>query len=193
MADSTIDSELFVLCDLWPGAPQVSGENKKPQDNFAGAATHNVSAATAGVRVGEKRQVYCDGSVGKAGWSTLMYLRLGTQAGTMAAKAVCSLESGTVWYQVTNDPDTAINKAGGPCAIAISAMTNTNYGWFWVGGVCPEQYISGLGGDYATEGTVAAGKPMSISDLAADAMGFSLTAADSEMVCGWTLADDAAS
>jgi hypothetical protein len=44
-------------------------------------------------------------------------------------------------------------------------MTTGRYGWFWTGGICPET-IKGvpgdytvLGGDYATDGTVAA-KPM---------------------------------
>ena len=160
MADSTIDSELFNLIDNWPGSPLPGASI--PQDGFLGATHHNV--ASPAFPIGTKIQVYCDGSVGKAGYATLMYLKVGTQNAdsVIAAKSVCIQDSATVWSELTNDPDSCIALPTGLVAIALSAMTDGYYGWFWVGGVCPEQYVSGLAGNYATDGNVAAGAKLLI-------------------------------
>jgi hypothetical protein len=58
-------------------------------------------------------------------------------------------------YIVTDDASEAL--LSGPIAVALSAMTTGYYGWFWCGGVCPVDSVSGLGGSYVTDGTVAAG------------------------------------
>lgn len=194
MADSTLDSELFTLNDFWPGSPNPN--LSVPTDGFTGATHHNVAAETDYV-VGTKIQVYCDGSVGQKGFSVLIYLQVGTQNAdsVLAAKSVVVQDSATVWYQVTNDADSCIKIPTALAAIALSAMTNAYYGWFWCGGVCPEQYVSGLGGNYATEGSVAAG-PITAHDLAADYIGLGNAAdlADAgvpEPVWGYALAADA--
>ncbi len=175
MADSTLDSELFFLDDKWPGvAPQAAST---PTDGFTDSTHHNVAAAQ--FPIGQKIQVYHDGTTGEPGYSTFMYLQVGTQNASVAiaVKTVCVPDSATNYYKVTNDPDDNINIPGAPCAIALSAMTDARYGWFYVGGVVPENEVSGLGGNYATANSVAAG-PFILSDLSADAIGFAIQATD---------------
>jgi hypothetical protein len=190
MADSTLDSQLFHLIDLWPGAPIPT--HGIPHNGFDDADHHNV--ATPVYPIGTKIQVYNE-SAGLPGYSTFIYLKVGTQNASVAiaAKSVVVQDSATIWYEVTNDPDDCIN-IGGPVAVAISAMTNAYYGWFWCGGVCPEEYISGLGGNYATTNAVVAG-PIVGSDLSADAVGFGpltdTSAPVIEMPCGVAVAADA--
>jgi len=189
MADSTIDSELFWLHDNWPGVPleQLSA----PTDGFTGSTHHNVAAAA--YRIGDKIQVYQDGvSAGEPGYSTFIYLQVGTQNAdsVIAVKTLCVPDSATNWYKVTNDPDSCIDIPGGAAAIALSAITDAYYGWFWCGGVCPEEAVSGLGGNYATTNAVAAGAFIA-EDLSADAIGFGLKDAAGDVAIGFALAADA--
>ncbi|KAF0156299.1 MAG: hypothetical protein FD189_1104 [Elusimicrobia bacterium] len=169
MADRVIDSErILKYLGLW-GQPVVS--KQVPTGGFTGASHHNVVARQA--QIGEVRAVYCDGSVGQPGWSTFIYLKVGTQNAdvAIAAKTVCVPDSATVWYEVTNDPDSCVNKNSALSVVALGAMTNAYYGWFWEGGVCPEQYVTTLGGTYPTDDSVVAGS-FRVGDLTADAMGF---------------------
>jgi len=45
-------------------------------------------------------------------------------------------------------------------------MTNNYYGWFWVGGVCPVDTISGLDGIFGSDGSITAGVWMVLADSA---------------------------
>ena len=177
-ADSTIDSELFTLQDNWP---DTSGPSEDvPTDGFTGADGHNVVAAK--YPIGQKVRVWNDSAVaGKDGFSTFIYLKVGTQNASvvLAVKSVVVSDSATVWYEVTNDPDDNVSMSGGLCAIALSAMTNAYYGWFWCGGVCPEAFVSGLAGNYATNGTIIANSPIGVVDLTADAVGLGLVGTSS--------------
>jgi len=194
MADSTIDSELFHLIDNWPGAPIPFGSI--PPGGFTGSSHHNV--ATAAFPVGTKWQVY-NKSAGKPGLSIFIYLQVGTQnaASAIAAKSVVVPDSATHWYKVTNDPDDCIKLPTAVAAIALSAMTDAYFGWFWCGGVCPEEFVSALGGNYATDGNVAAG-PIVAHDLAADKIGLGPATEQAssvvalEGIFGWAIAADAA-
>lgn len=171
MADKTIDSELIYLFpNQWPAGTKTV--RSAPIGGFTGSTHHNVKTPV--YNIGEKIEVYCNGTVGKAGYSELTYLKVGTQNAdvAIAAKTLCVGDSATTWYEVTNDPDSCVKNRGVPVAVALSAMTNGCYGWFWTGGVCPEQYVPGLGGNYPTDSTVAAG-PICVGDLTADAIGFS--------------------
>jgi len=196
MADSTLDSELFVLNGAgWGVAPVSNGDI--PNGGFDGVDHHNV--ATAVFPLGEVRQVYCNGDTGQEGYSRFIYLKVGTQNAdsAIAAKSVCVRHSATKPFEVTNNADDCIHIPTDVGAIAISAMTDAYYGWFVEGGVIPEQYISGLGGNYATDGAVAAG-PITFHDLTADYIGFGpaaiasgTAAATPEPICGDALAADA--
>ena len=163
MADEKIDSEEIVLFNHW--GPPVSFE--PPIDGFTGASHHNVAAAL--FPVGTVIQVYCDGSVGKIGHSKFVYLKLEAQDATnvLAARMIVVPHTDADMTDVTNEVDTAVADEGGLMAVALGAMTTDYYGWFWCGGVCPEQYVSDLGGYYATDNTLAVATPaMSVGDLA---------------------------
>lgn len=158
MADSTLDSEKFYLIDLFPGAPIPSFTAQLPSGGFTGSESHNV--ASAAYPLGTKIQVQNrSASAGVDGFSIFMYGQVGTQNPdvSIGAKSVCTLDSASDPYELTNDSDTDIATTSCPAAVALSAMTNGNYGWFWVGGVCPEEHVSGLAGNYDTEGNVVAG------------------------------------
>jgi hypothetical protein len=155
-SDGTIDSELFVLNDLWPGRPNPS--YGLPADGFTGTAHHNVAAAA--YPIGTKIQVR-NATLGIAGLSTFIYLNLAAQdANVLAARHIVALHSGATPYVVTNDAANDLASQIGPIAIGLGAMTTGRYGWFWCGGVCPEDFVPALGGLYATlnPGTVAIGQ-----------------------------------
>jgi len=187
MADSTIDSQLIHLVNNWGTFPEDF--DNVPRDGFVGADHHNV--ATAEYAIGFTKQVRCDGSVGIAGLSTFIYLQVGTQdTGTaLAAKSVVVQDSATLWYAVTNDNADCIALPTACAAICLSAMTDAYWGWFWCGGVCPEQYVSGLGGTYPTNDGLAAGAFVAHT-LDADEIGLDVHAAG-EGIFGFALADDA--
>ena len=192
MADGTLDSELFVLLDSWPGVaskPSVACY----RDMTSALVGHNQATAT--YPVGTKWVVYnapIEGNqVGRVGFSTFVYLQFeSTDAPTAAAKQVCVQDSASLWYVVTNDPDSCVCLETAMACILISAMTDAYYGWFWCGGVCPEKYVSGLGGNYATDGAIAAGGALTASDIAADAIGLAPVADDTEPIFAYALGAD---
>jgi len=189
MADSTLDSELFVLFDFWPGvARHVSPAN------MPAAFTTPVSTAVFGP--GEKICVWNDGdTAGEDGYATFIYLLMGTQnsAVAVAAKTFCAPASATTPFTIGNNPDADILvHTGSPLvAVALSAVTNAYWAWYWCGGVCPEAVVSGLGGNYVTDNTVAIG-PMSLTNCAGDFMGLGVTGATTEAIIGMSLSLDVA-
>ena len=195
MADSTLDSELFILRNNWGSAP--TADRFEPKDGFAeGNALHH-NAATAKFPLGTCIQVHNKGTLGKAGPAQFIYLLVGTQnaSSVIAARSVVVQDSAAVPYTITNDPDSCIKIPSGVAAIALSAMTNAYYGWFWCGGICPEDYVGDLGGTYATDADVLAG-PFTAHDLDADYIGFGPSNdiganTAQEGIFGYALADDA--
>jgi len=175
MADSTLDSELFYLnTGMW-GAPNP--KYGTPDDGFTGSDHHNV--ATEVYPLGTVIAYYNDGTAGVAGWSEFVYCQMeGTSAPTCAVKQICVQDAAGAPFVVTNDPDSALVTTAllGQLAacVALSAMTDAYYGWFYCGGVVPEGAVSGLGGNFATVNNVAAGYPIMVSDLTADAIGIGL-------------------
>ena len=195
MADSTLDSELIVLYDNWPGVatpptvPDYSSMTSK-------AVGHN--QPTAAYTPGTKWVVYNRPSgeatgVGQLGFATFIYLQLmnGTGAPVALEKQLCVNDSVTIWYQVSNDPDGVGIITTANVAVLLGPMADLNWGWFWCGGICPEQYVPALGGSFATVGNVVAGA-ISVSNLAADAMGLGACGADTVGIIGYALAADAA-
>ena len=209
MANSVIDTEMFVLWDNWPidpdpnwGGPYITG----PAVDSLGWEGQNV--ATAKFPLGRKFHVREDGGTGKlSGWSTFIYLKLGTQHATLnlscvaaTVKCVCTVEgtlaensatAATQLYQVTNDSDTTTMEALGLCAIATSAMTDTYYGWFWCGGVAPLTMLTGLVGDVETDDGLTLGEIcVSATDESSEPLGLSVASAGVKS-CGFaTIADD---
>lgn len=159
---NTIDSNEFVLIHRWPTKAQ-DWAPPKAQDP-ANDGGHNVVAAK--YKIGTTWEHFQAGSTGiNEGWVTFTYLKLGTQDDTvvLAAKGICAIAvapgaatAAEVLYTVTNADATAI-LGSTPAAVALSAMTNSYYGWFWTGGPCPESIVSGLAGSYETTAGVVAG------------------------------------
>jgi len=189
MADSTLDSELIVLFDNWPGHA-VRNHIETPLGGFTGSTHHNVATAKYGV--GECIWVRNE-SLGQPGWSKFIYLGIGTQNAdsAIAVKSYCIQDSATVWYLLTNDPDSCIKIPTTQGVVALSAMTDAYYGWFWCAGVCPEEHLSTLGGNFATDGNVAAG-PFLFHDGTADYVNLSVADTAPEVGAGFALAADAA-
>ena len=194
MANSTIDDAKIVLYDKWPG--EVNPNLSIPTGGFTGSSHHNV--ATAAYPVGTKIQVY--DSTNK-GYSTFIYLQFiqGT-AGTLAAKDPVAMDTseqatsatGATWYKVCSDGGEAL--VLGPVAVAISTMTTAYYGWFWCGGVCPVDSVSGLGGNYVTDGSLTAGGAFVGADSTADgciALSLAAATASSQSIVGVSLIADA--
>lgn len=161
MANVTVDSEAVILIDLFPGYPDP--RLAAPKDGFTGSDHHNV--ASVAYPIGTKIQVYNKGT-GVDGLSVFIYLKLETQDATnvLAARHFVTNHSDATPYDVTNEAATDIGAHLGLCAVGLGAMTTDYYGWFWCGGVCPEAYVSDLGGVYYCSAAAAIGACM-LSDL----------------------------
>jgi len=188
MADKTMDSLEVILIDNWPGVAKLIGQDEIPVGGFTGSLHHNVAAPA--YPKGEKLCVWNPSTLGAEGMSTMIYLLVGTQV-SIACRSLVTTGSATDVYDVQDSPDAIIGpKDGGALvAVAISAMTDAYYGWFWCGGVAPESLIPDLGGTYATESTVVAGL-LGLSDLTADALGLAAVAAATDAIIGFALAAD---
>lgn len=196
MATSTLDLDYVVLYDLWPGYPDP--RLGTPKDGFTGSDHHNVVAAA--YPVGTKIQYYNAGtSSANVGMSTFIYLRLVAQDATnvVNVKHIVAVDDGAIATGVTNEAATDIAATHGPIAVALSTMTTAYYGWFWCGGVCPEDAVSGLTGNMITNGDVTAGCRLvrrdhgTDSDTTSGEFMLSIAAADTEEVIGYSLAADA--
>lgn len=170
MADSTILAKYIVLQDTIQGS--VNPNLPQPVGGFTGSEHHNV--ATEKYPVGTKIQVYDETA---KGYSTFVYLKNGTAsslaiaAGQVMIPAGATQNSAYATYIYTNDPDDGV--LGGNCAVALSAMTDDYYGWFWCDGVAPIGITnSGIISTttLATDDSVAIGS-LSTIDLTADKAG----------------------
>jgi hypothetical protein len=202
MADSTFDSEEFVLYDRW--GPVVPSRQGVPRGGFTGSDHFNVSNANRVYMPGETRVVdnlsAADDPIngaGVSGQSIFRYLRVGTQndAEAIAVQHLCVHDTVNPWT-VTNDPDGQLGGSGvdgAPAvAVALGAVTDDYWAWFWTGGVCPEMFVSALTtATYKTDGTITAGCEMRTVNLGVDFIGFGITAAVTDAIIGYaTAADD---
>ncbi|HUX00847.1 MAG TPA: hypothetical protein VMY35_07690 [Phycisphaerae bacterium] len=197
MAESTLDSELFVLIDLWPGVARRVHPDHLPNDDILSTLHHNVTTPV--FDVGEKIVVRNRAAIaGDDGDATFIYLKglAITEANpTCAAKQLVVPSLAGTPYQVTNDKAQCLAATGSPfAAVMLSIMTFTHaitkYGWFWCGGVCPEAMVSDLGGNFASaDGTIIG--PIVAHTLAADAIGLGPCGAGTEAIIGFAYSDDA--
>jgi len=187
MADATILSKHLVLNDSIPG--YFSPDQSVPLDGFTGSAHHNV--ASPAYPVGTKKAVYIPSL---QGYSILTYLQNGAASGVAVAAGQVMIPDDVTnnasYYptQITDDPDEGLLASA--AAIAISAMTNNYYGWFWTGGVCPV----GIGlmtatTTTATDDSVTAGCTLMTCDLTADKAGLKIGAAAGHVV-GYSMKAD---
>jgi hypothetical protein len=188
VADATTLYGIYVV--LNDSIPGVLTNQSVPVDGFAGASHHNV--ATAQHRPGTKITVWIESL---KSYSILTYLQAGTTAGAAAVAAgrVMIPEDVTnnasyLPTKVVGDPDEGLLASA--CAIAISAMTDSYYGWFWTGGCCPVGH-----GDMtattviASDDSVTVGCSLMTCDLTADYPGIKIMAATGHQI-GYALKAD---
>ncbi|HUW99396.1 MAG TPA: hypothetical protein VMY35_00320 [Phycisphaerae bacterium] len=196
MANAAIDSEMIILTGN--GLAGFHDYNiGVPPDGFTGATHHNVAAAV--YPVGTMVDVYNKGNTGVAGGATFIYGKVGAQDETnvIAAKHLCAIFATTpVPYEFSNEVATDLGESVQAIVIALSAMTTSYYGWFWCAGVCPEEFVSGLGGTYPTVNTTVVIGAMAAGDLetagtTAGEIGFEIPDADQEVIVGYALSADA--
>jgi len=208
MADSTIAVELVKLTSgQWGPCVEF---NMIPDGGFASTGTTGKSggfnSATAIWPVGTTIGVYQDGvTAGVKGVTELTYLQVGTQnaAVAIAAGSVCTQDSATDPNVITNDPDDCLLLEGGLCAIALGAVADASYAWFWTGGVAPEgtelfgdaaspltSCGAGDAGVIITDSTAVAGPKNIVSNCSADVLGLGVGGSD-EFITAHLLADDA--
>jgi len=197
MAESTLDSERFVLLDNWPGVARRVHPDHLPGDSIIAAGHHNVTAPV--FDVGEKIVVRNRSAVaGTDGDSTFIYLK---GLGITEANPTCAVKQLVVPaivgepYRVTNDMNQCLDNTGSLfAAVLLSIMTFTHavikYGWFWCGGVCPEAMVSDLSGNFATEDNVAVA-PIVAHALDTDFIGLGPVGGDTEAIIGWSYSADA--
>ena len=173
MADTTILAKYIVLQDTVQG--NVNSNLPQPVGGFIGSEHHNV--ATEKYPVGTKIQVYDETA---KGYSTFVYLKNGTASGVALVAGQVMIPAGATQntayatYIYTNDADDGV--VGGNCAVALSAMTDDYYGWFWCAGVAPIGITnSGIIATtaIATNDAVVVGA-ISTIDLTADKVGLGL-------------------
>ncbi len=171
--DKTLDSNrLFLL----PGRFGPAKMFKPPRDGFVPLAAGNTEAM---FRPGTVCQVYNNGAgaYGIEGFSELVYLQYDDGGGfTSAAKEVSVPGSDTLWFQVQNDHDDGtVDATGNPHAVVTlsAALADTNFAWFWCGGVSPEQYVTGMGGTFQTDNSFANTTDLNLAcgKLSADTIG----------------------
>lgn len=153
---STIDESLFVLIDQFPGGLS-NGPVSLPGD-------WTELSSTPIYPLGTKVRVPVVVSGTHKGYATFTYLKYtkGT-ANAATVKGICGVKTSTKEpYVVCNDGGEILLE--GPIAIALTTLSDGKYAFFWTGGVCPVNIVSGLAGNYNTDGTVAAGKAIVMSD-----------------------------
>ncbi|HUX01725.1 MAG TPA: hypothetical protein VMY35_12180 [Phycisphaerae bacterium] len=186
MANVTIDSELFYLLDTTPGVPDP--RVSPPRDGFLGADHHNVAAAA--YPVGTKVQVRNhSASAGVDGLSVFCYGKLEMQDTTnvLAARHFCAQHTDAIPFDFTNEAASDLGAGLSGLVVGLGAMTVDYFGWFWCAGVCPEEWVSGLGGVYYCSAAAGIGQN-SFGDLetpgtTAGEIGLKTPAGDTSVIC----------
>ena len=206
MADATITVQGVILKDNWPGATPI----RPPvdySDMTAASVGHNLVAPL--WDLGTKWEVYCKGDstyggVGyNLGWSRFIYLKAAADMATAVAGAVSVLVvpdgtlaagmAGDGFYTVVGSSARTTHEEMSVVAMCISTPTNSYYGWYWCGGVCPVEYVPGLttASTLVTDDSLVAS--CELSTVASTATGIALRAqpADAQAAgCGFALYAD---
>ncbi len=176
----------FYLVDNWPG---VVTDGPNPSDWKSVSATEDFE-------LGTKRAVYDDTN---SGWSILMFLKfvngsvpepdIGAGKFPLCGMHTAAAASGD-YFAVNNDADEI--SLIGPMAIALGpVVTATPYGWFWVGGVCPEDLVPTLNdAAFVTDGSAAAQTYMVMASSASYAAFHLATATDVANFSAFSLVTD---
>ena len=185
-AAGTIDSELIFLMNKWGVAPVPAHQDKIPDGDgtWSGANSQNVVAPA--YPVGTVIQCYNDGGVaGQNGPYEMIYLR--AEEAIAAVKYICVPAATDDHFSVTDNIANALDATNAQVGIAVDAMTSQYYGWFWCGGVCPEAIESDMGGNYATDASLAIGPMDAVDGGGGVIIGFTASAV---AACGMSYSAD---
>jgi len=145
MADSYIEALDLVLIDNFPGVP-LPLASEYFADGFGASCGCNVAMPTR--NPGTKVQIWQTGDNGPRGWSTLVYAKAEEVDATYPILEghilTVSGETRLETWKLSNDKDDVGAYASGVCAIALGAVTENYYSWFWCGGVPPADQFSGM-------------------------------------------------
>lgn len=172
----------FYLIDNWPGEV-TNGPN--PADWTTVYAAEEWP-------LGTKRMIY---DVTNNGWSILLFLKFIDGAVPEATvRDTCGMHTASAasgHYYGVNDDASEVDLMG-PIAIALGTLlTATPYGWFWVGGVCPENAISALNdGAFITDGGIGAQGYMVLVSGSSYAVFHLATATDAANYSAFSLVTD---
>jgi hypothetical protein len=199
---ASLGAEEFYLIDHWPGAihPYLSD----PTAGFDSTTYNQVT--TAAYKPGTKILGYNDTTTttggsrsANRGYYTVLYAKYlcATTAIDITAGDIVTISCGSAGaygdLAVTRDMS-ASNGAGAcmPAAIACADLTPTSYGFFWCGGICPQEDVTGLDmSAYVTDGSVTQGTMLVLSTGASHAT-FSIDVSDNAtMQVGWAYCADA--
>ena len=193
----TLTPVQILLIDSWPDPGGPSADI--PKDGFTGVDHHNVVAAK--YKPGTKAVVY-NKTTGNVGWGTMIYLRcVGAHAAELAD--VCSIsDEGTEYTNIEALSAGFLNTAGsGQACVAISAITDDYYGWYWCGGNCPFDHLGSgattltVATTIETDGSVAAGDEITAynaSNTGKFKRVIDTTGTLALAVCGFAMATDVA-
>ncbi len=188
MTATTVSCNEVILYDMYPGVASVNRPQADHSGNvFTNSDFHNVASAGT-FSPGYKVQVW-EPTLG--GWSIFTYLQfnLGASGQTLAAGHMAVYETGNNWYGVSNEGDSCFTNL--PPAVAISTLTDTYFGFFWTGGVCPQSFVTALAtAEISTDGSVAIGMVGIVDAAEPDVVGLTV-AASGVNACGWSMAADA--
>jgi hypothetical protein len=196
----------------------------RPPNGFDSTVGGSGNCVTTAVfDVGTKVADYNDGTV-NPGWYTMCYMQFvegsdsAYDAGAPSTgyglcfhcEATQHHPDGNVtqtWYAVTHDLTNSDGSYGGAVALpacdlsgADTTTTGAEYGWFWIGGVCPcvtspRVDCTRLGGDVLTDGNIVAGSPFYVQDDGTNAAEIALHSGDATKhmlgTIGWSLVVDA--
>ena len=190
---ATFGAEEFVLYDTFPGA--VNPNMSEPVNGFD--STHSNNVSTAVFDVGTKIMNYNDVSTTTKGARTAnkgpytciyaKYVCSTTASDITAGEQVTQfcMSDGVRPFAMTKEL-TAANGAMimPPLAVACADMTPNSHGWFWCGGVCPQEDITALDTSAwpVTDGSIAGGQVIVVST------GFSLATMSVDVSDNGTLA-----
>jgi hypothetical protein len=184
-------STQFYLIDNWPGEV-TNGPNP---------SSWTTASATEDFPLGTKRMIYDDTN---SGWSILMYLKFkngavpepDTGIGKFPLCGMHTAAAASGDYFVVNNDMTEVAKTG-PMAISLSTNFSADtypYGWFWVGGVCPQDACAELNdAAFRTDGTVTAQSWMVMASTASYCSFHLATATDVSSFSAFSLVTDASS
>lgn len=195
----SIASMDFHLIDCWPGYPALN--TPIPSGGFD-ATAGGAHSTTAIYPPGTKIQAYHDHTVGKGGstvankgYYTMMYAQYldYTSADDISATAIlvqaCTSDKARGGMALTKDITGGNDYSqSGAVGIPCSSLAKSEFGWFWVDGVCPSGDLSRFDcTGFLTDGAIVGSGPLTSNVAGVDATescaaGFSTPLADGTYV-----------